>query len=420
MKLPTSAPSSKPVYFPGFNAVRFLAASVVIVHHVEQLKFSAGLTPNLWRNGIIHSLGVQGVNLFFVLSGFLITYLVCEEKQRTGRIAVGRFYVRRALKILPLYFLVAAVALIAAPRLFTGGPPTATNPVLGMLADDVRALHQDYAVKSLLFVFMMPQVALLVYRPVMFISQAWSVGVEEHFYLVWPWVLKISDSKLLKTLVALIVLKVMALWAIVSFPRVLSFGSLHLQMALAFAARYLALFRVECMAVGGVGALVLRRPRLHRYIPRAPGLFFAALVAALAFGGERAMLTSVIYGLALLNLATLPSRGFLRCCLEQRHVRYLGNLSYGLYMYHPIAIVAGLLTATAAAKAQPPAVWNLVVYGTTFASVIALSAVSFHGLEAPLLKLKGRFGSVSAPIPVPSQQSSPGGAGLSAVVLEES
>ena len=93
------------VYFPNLNGVRFIAAFSVLIHHTEQIKYLMGL-ENIYGNYFIKNLGKLGVGLFFVLSGFLITYLLLSEKERRGDVSTKAFYIRRILRIWPLYFII--------------------------------------------------------------------------------------------------------------------------------------------------------------------------------------------------------------------------------------------------------------------------------------------------------------------------
>lgn len=100
----------KRIYFPGLNALRFIAAAMVLFHHCEQYMYWGDL-PSSWGENssffyFINGLGDRALALFFTLSGFLITYLLLAEKERTGSIQVKRFYGRRILRIWPVYFLV--------------------------------------------------------------------------------------------------------------------------------------------------------------------------------------------------------------------------------------------------------------------------------------------------------------------------
>jgi peptidoglycan/LPS O-acetylase OafA/YrhL len=108
-------PTSGSIYFPGLNSLRFLAASAVVFHHVEQYKSWKGL-PNIWgTDGVlgafIDALGHKAVSLFFVLSGFLITYLLLAEVAKTGTVSLRKFYIRRILRIWPLYYIIVLSAI---------------------------------------------------------------------------------------------------------------------------------------------------------------------------------------------------------------------------------------------------------------------------------------------------------------------
>src|SRR5262249_31635128 len=92
------------VYFPGLNTLRFLAAFSVLIQHTESCPELFGL-GNKVILGHLCLTGHDSVGLFFVLSGFLITYLLLTEQGHTGRVRVGKFYLRRALRIWPLYYL---------------------------------------------------------------------------------------------------------------------------------------------------------------------------------------------------------------------------------------------------------------------------------------------------------------------------
>ena len=88
-------------YFKNLNGLRFIAAFLVIIHHIEQFKNLWNI-PNFYYKSSIKSLGDVGVTVFFVLSGFLITYILLKEKQKTGTINIISFYIKRILRIWPL------------------------------------------------------------------------------------------------------------------------------------------------------------------------------------------------------------------------------------------------------------------------------------------------------------------------------
>lgn len=159
------------VHFPGLNGLRFFAAMIVAVSHVELLKQYHGL-PNAYDSPAVYELGRLAVTLFFVLSGYLITFLLLKEKELTGTITIGAFYMRRVLRIWPLYFLLVALAFFVFPRIGAMQVP----PLTGQLADNLRFTLP-------LFTLFLPQLALSMFAPVPFAEPAWSIGVEEQFYM---------------------------------------------------------------------------------------------------------------------------------------------------------------------------------------------------------------------------------------------
>lgn len=104
------------IYFPNLNGLRFIAAFMVIVYHIEQFLSYFGY-QNLTRNPVIKLIGPLGVELFFVLSGFLITYLILAEEKVTKTISIKDFYIRRILRIWPLYYFVGFLAFFVLPHL---------------------------------------------------------------------------------------------------------------------------------------------------------------------------------------------------------------------------------------------------------------------------------------------------------------
>ena len=105
------------VYFPGLNGIRFLAALAVMICHMEMTKHWFH-EPNIYTVSFVGGvLGDIGVILFFVLSGFLITYLLLQEQQDLGTIKIKQFYIRRILRIWPLYYMVILLGLFVLPFL---------------------------------------------------------------------------------------------------------------------------------------------------------------------------------------------------------------------------------------------------------------------------------------------------------------
>ncbi|MBK8094069.1 MAG: acyltransferase [Verrucomicrobiaceae bacterium] len=121
--------------------------------------------------------------MFFVLSGFLITYLLLEEETKTGTISVRHFYVRRILRTWPLYFLVVALALFVWPVFF---------PIIA--GEHTSAIRHSIAGLAC-YALLLPNLAAIFLHPLPFAGQTWSIGVEEQFYLVWPVLMKVFQTQ---------------------------------------------------------------------------------------------------------------------------------------------------------------------------------------------------------------------------------
>ncbi|NRB70857.1 MAG: acyltransferase, partial [Xanthomonadales bacterium] len=150
--------TEKPLYFPNLNGLRFIAALMVIVYHLERLKANMGL-DGLWGKAAFVSLfGKLGVVLFFVLSGFLITYLLLAEEKRFAKIDLTSFYLRRVLRIWPLYFFIIFLGFFVLPFLNFFSVP----------GKGVEFIYSDLALKLALFTLVFPNLALATFGAIPF------------------------------------------------------------------------------------------------------------------------------------------------------------------------------------------------------------------------------------------------------------
>ena len=362
------------VYFPNLNGLRFIAAFLVIIHHLEQFKSVLGM-DNHWRNPFVSVIGPLGVILFFVLSGFLITYLLLAEERKTGTIAIRKFYIRRILRIWPLYYLIVLAGFLILNRV----------PFLhiGTLSDNVWT---DGAAKLVLFILFLPNIAYALFLPVPFISQSWSVGVEEQFYLVWPVLIKKAKDKQ-RLLYAII-----GGYLLIKFFLLLA-HRLHSTNTIEMILGIWGNFSIDCMAIGGIFALYLFRDdrKLRVIFSRAVQFgVVAVLIVLLALGRVIPYIHNEVYGLLfavlIVNLAANPKRIF---SLEVSWLNYLGKISYGLYMYHPLAIIAGLRSLELLGIHNVPVQYIVCIIFT-----ILLAAVSYELFEKRYIRMKTKFSEV--------------------------
>ena len=340
------------VYFPNLSGLRFFAALSVIIYHVYGLD-----TLN----------GHLGVILFFVLSGFLITTLLLEEQTVTSTINIPYFFIRRCLRIWPLYFLIVLISFL----LLWGGFQN-SNP-----AEHKGAFWY--------YLFFIPNVAFIINATIPFGSILWSVGSEEQFYLVWPFLVKYSRRYLVYAL--LIVLIVFAL-----LPPVLDYVNYHYfkgqNEIMAFIAHLVLRMAFNCMATGALVAYLWRqKPELFSIIF---SRIFQVLLFAVTifcwiknfhFSGSDEFF-AILFAMVIANLALDPKN---IVNLENAVFKHLGKISYGLYVYH--LVVLALVTWLAVKITGHPLNQHvLFVLGTL--ATIAVSTLSYNYFEKFFLKIK--------------------------------
>lgn len=368
--------------FPGLNALRFFAAYFVVLHHAEQARAKNGLA-NLKGFAAFNS-GGFAVTFFFVLSGFLITYLLLFERETTGRVHVFHFYVRRALRIWPLYFLMVAIGLYVVP------------PAVQMLHLHYKIPYRASDVLPLFLVFA-PFVVNLRYEPHL-LEPLWSIGVEEVFYLGWAPLFALFQKRLLVLLLGVIAVKAAALGVVQGLD------------SKSDAARLVRMLQFEAMAVGGLGAHWLRR-RHGAPLPRALfsrpteavllALLFSQMTArvflsrhvpgydVLFGGGELAHFMRLFLFLWLILDVSSNSDPLLG--LRSPVLDRLGEISYGVYMYHMLIATAVTLALKPVLARLDLVTSTLIFYAAVSAGTIFVAEISKRWFEDPFLRLKKRF-----------------------------
>ena len=364
----------KKIQFPGLNGVRFIAALLVIVDHTELFKSYLGY-PTLWANSYSAYLGAFGVSIFFVLSGFLITYLLLEEQQEAP-IRIRHFYYRRILRIWPLYYLIVVLGFFVIPHLDFFQVPIYSS-------DMGDSLH-----RLLFFVGLAANVAFVYLPTVPFANVLWSVAVEEQFYLFWPHVVRIKRY---------------LLWIMF----LLLGGYLALKFYAGSVDRSFELLvirtRFSAMIIGGIGAYLVFNQKAviqflyHRGVQGVLLLLFVCMgldwieYHSLAWMKDE-LISLVVCGL-ILNIASNPST---LISLENGLFAYLGKLSYGLYVYHLFAVVLVLkgLPVIVDLQALPTWMGYSLTLGMILILTIGISHLSYRYFESYFLRKKVRYSAV--------------------------
>jgi peptidoglycan/LPS O-acetylase OafA/YrhL len=314
--------------------------------------------------------GTFGVDLFFALSAYLITELLLREYRKRGTVAIRDFYVRRILRIWPLYLFVLLLL----------------RPVLNRISPDVEQLGGKYLLGFLLFSG--NWVCAFLGWPHTHLALLWSVSIEEQFYLSWPLVVKHLERYLGPICGGLIVVAFVMRAVLV----------LHNAPYWSMWCNTLA--RLDPIAGGALLAVVLRGkslslPKALRLALAAGGLFFIFLAG---WKGNAVGLPA-LWTFPLVALGCVMTiLGVLQPSEAQRSYGrvagafvYLGRISYGLYVYHGVA----LYYATTATSS-----WSIRILGMlgSMALTLLAAAASYQFLELPFLRLKRRFSYVlSAP-----------------------
>jgi peptidoglycan/LPS O-acetylase OafA/YrhL len=359
---------------PALDGIRGVAITWVVLHNCMALEL-------VRRNGIWHlivglaGIGWIGVELFFGLSGFLITagLLDSQGTQRYFR----NFYAKRALRILPLYYTTLFVLLVILPH-FVGELPYSHDPQAPLWLLTINWTQST---------------------PYGF-GHFWSLAVEEQFYLVWPLIFwRLPPRRLLTACIAI------------------AAGALLLRCILVAArADWYTLYvntlcRMDALALGAVGACALRIPEMRRQVLGAQwgiGEFALALFlsgAALTHLYDRERWPCQTFGYSLLAICSAAFvtvvAGFPRgrspvgvvvALLSWRPLRSCGKYSYAMYVFHNLLhkLIGEPWLLTTFGR-QPPVQFAFLYALAVFAASYALAFCSYHALEQHFLKLKRFF-----------------------------
>ena len=373
-------------HVPALDGVRGLAILMVLLFHfVAQTTATNGFEAAV--NGVL-GYGLLGVDLFFVLSGFLITGILYDSRLQPGYFR--SFYMRRVLRIFPLYYGVLAVVFLVLPRV----------PVLR--ASEIAGLreHQAWAWLYGVNVYLSLHGGWVL----SYIEHFWSLAVEEHFYFVWP----------------------LVVWALASRPRALM-GTALAVAALSMAARVAAAlagvnpvaitvltpFQLDALCLGGFFAVYLRQPGGEAAVRRAivPMTLLAASVLALQFGlhrftesglvlmrAVRGGVFRVLFAAVLLYALFAPASSIGGRLFRSRPMVALGKYSYGLYVYHHFLSYYFVKHDTELVWARAVGSHTLGVVLQALAGIAASMAVawlSYEAFEKHFLRLKRFWPSAS-------------------------
>ncbi len=296
-----------------------------------------------------------------MLSGFLITLLLLQEKSANNSIAVRRFYMRRILRIWPAYYMVILISIAA---LYLIECYTPAGNVLWC------------------YLFFLPNIPLAAGSAIPALVHLWSIGVEEQFYATWPWLIK-KVKNLTGTFISIVLLYLLLKFLFRYW------GSQQLYT-------FWYYLRFDCMAIGGIGALLVHgRHKLLYHIYTQPIFWIAVAVSISAMYKVITipLFKEELYPLAFLiiiiNVSTNPA---VPVKLNHAALRFLGKISYGIYLYHPLMIyLCAWLCKKFALLHIVQYSGYVPVYLFVIAATMLLALASYRLVEQHFLKLKKKY-----------------------------
>lgn len=371
----TSAPSKKThsVYFENLDAARFFAAfAVFILHFSNELR---GLFPELRESFLFKiyylfaSKGELGVSFFFVLSGFLITYLILHERKQYGKFDLGKFLIRRTLRIWPLYFVIGIIGFVLFPLIF----------------NDYFTSHDP--LNYFFFLANFDEIWNTSSDGINFLTAPWSVSVEEQFYLFWGVALfllyEIKQFKLVHLIFLLYLISFYFQWINWADEKIIYYHTLAVcQNILTGALIGLSLFQRKkwlnkVQEISTFWTIVLY-------------LFGIAICLAKnkIFPGELVIFEhfaiSLFFGFVILDQIR-GKHSFFK--FGRVHIfNYLGKISYGIYMYH--LVVMYILLYFIPFQNYGVLITTLLLFASSVLLTFFISAISYRYFESKFLSLK--------------------------------
>lgn len=344
------------LYLKGINGLRAIAAISVVVFHINHslVQFNLPNLPSI-------DLAGYGVTIFFAISGFLITLLLLKEKER-GNIDVKKFYVRRGLRIWPLYFLFLILSVVTALYYHIG----------------------EFPGSLLYYIFLAANIPFIFDMALPFLGHYWSLGVEEQFYLFWPWMIRAKN-----------VLKLVTTFTVVFVLLRLLFRFIEYKYGYSLPYLIIHVTRFDCMSIGAIGAILFHQNhpvflKISQYV--FTQLISWGIIVLLMFNKYHiasvidSEIVSIITVFLIINVSINEKR---LIGLDYPFFDFLGKISFGIYVVHQLIIFyyAKFLSMF---NIQPLHKYPLV-YGGVLALTILVAYISYEYFEKVFLRIKERY-----------------------------
>jgi peptidoglycan/LPS O-acetylase OafA/YrhL len=371
------------IFFENLDVLRFLAAFIVLISHAYEGWIAWYGKPGFMTKsddptqfstlgshldiGLIN--GGFGVDIFFMISGFLITFILLKEKEKFGKINISKFFVRRSLRIWPAYFLIIAIAPLCVKMANFGEPSYLPNLLFYNNFHTIWTGVWEYPFAHL-----------------------WSICVEEHFYLFWPFIIAFIPEKYLKnTFITFIFISILSRisFSILGYYKIIENHNLYIDLH--------TISKIDVLVLGAFYALYYKNNgftlKTSKYLRIIIYLIFLVVYFLESIKLNNSVFTMAvkkyfycgIAGFAMINFIFNPDPLFK--IPFKKILNYLGKISYGIYLFSnvliPIIVVQIMYRFSS---------YNMYIYFLlNILLSIGISILVFELYEKQFLKLKKRF-----------------------------
>lgn len=359
---------NKIIHLKGLNGLRAIAAIAVVISHTTLELKHFGLVDTIFGSGLNGKpkgllLASYGVSIFFALSGFLITFLLLKEKEKTNKINIKGFYIRRILRIWPLYYFYILLCFII-----------------------YYIYNINYNQNVIPFyLFLTANIPVVINTMLPFLGHFWSIGVEEQFYLFWPWFAKKDTIKLLKHTFLLF---------IIIYTLKIIFGYLMYKYNISLPYTFINTTRIHTMLIGCIGAILYFKQYsitslFTKKITQIISWLIILLIAINKFNISSLVDNEIVAVITVFIIFSQIKRTNFIFDLNNRIMDFIGKISYGIYVYHPLII---FITYKSINKFKESSLINyLIVYLFIISITIIISYLSYRFFESRFIKLKSKF-----------------------------
>ncbi|TXF76162.1 acyltransferase family protein [Chryseobacterium sp.] len=349
-------------YLKGLDTLRALAAFIVVFDHLELIKQSNKLYNLVDHPTVIYPDGHLSVMLFFVISGFLITYLLLVEKEKYGTVSIKNFYIRRILRIWPLYYMVLFLSYVI--------------------------FQPDYSLlRIILPTLILPNIA-YAFNEVWDVSpQIWSIGAEEQFYIFWPVIFLFIIKKKTVQYFLLLIIGLTILPYFLKFVNLIFINSNEVYNVIT---RFFYGTKFNSLIMGALSGFIYFKNRYRTGFQKYNWLKIAITFLPFVlwfFQFRLNHLNDDFYSL-LFSFSVFQIVGNSKIKIDNPVTKFLGRISYGIYLYHWIIIV---FLVKYIPRTDNVALYNLILYFSAISITVIISWLSFVTYERYFLNMKKKY-----------------------------